>query len=72
MSCIRDDLRVVSVAVPVKLKKYLDRQIENDGFGCQSDFLRYLLVEYLRGSVPPGELVDIQREIEVMVKGRHR
>ena len=70
MSRIRKNLAVVSVAVPLKAKEYLDERIELEGFSHRSDFLRKLLLDYLKCHIPAEDLAEILAEIKKMEGNR--
>jgi len=52
MSDIRKNLAVISFAVPLKAKDYLDERVKVEGFFHRSDFLRKLLLDYLKCHIP--------------------
>jgi len=70
MSNIRKELVVISFAVPVKAKKLLDKRVELEGFDCQSDMLRRILMQYFKECIPAEDYAEIVAEIDKMEANR--
>lgn len=70
MSNIRKGLAVVSVCIPYKLKEYLDKQADREGFQKRSDVLRKLVIDFTKQIIPAEDYAVIMAEIEALVGNR--
>jgi len=70
MGNIRGDLKVISFAVPSKLKKHLDKRIKLEGFSYRSDLLRRIVMDYLQYHISAEDLAEILAEIKKMEENR--
>ena len=72
MGNIRNDLKVISFAIPVKLKKYVDKMAELEGFENISDFLRKILLDYMdkKGGIPLEDYLEVINELQKIKMNR--
>jgi len=68
---LRDSMSVVSVAIPTKLKEWLDKKVAIDPSVInRSDLIRKILLEYARHSISAEDFAEILAEINKTVKNR--
>lgn len=70
MGTIRKDLKVISFAIPSKLKQHLEKLAMIKGFSI-SDFLREIVLDYIDGKIPVEDLMEIIVEIN-KIKSRKK
>ena len=68
---LRDSMTVISVAIPKKLKQWLDKKAALDpDVENRSDLIRKILLEYARHSISAEDFAEILAEIDKTVKNR--